>query len=144
MNHYTINTGHNRVSPRHEVRNDIIDLCQPYLATGRHKLPMDGYEIDTVNEGDGLVFTVYRTRDNAPLVTCGVAKTESQEDVVWSALETLYHRLTDQPIMRSADFEVSKRPDSLPWLAVITIAPSLDESWLADFERCVAWTWLES
>lgn len=35
MIHYTLNTGHSRISPRREVADATIAVVRPMLATGR-------------------------------------------------------------------------------------------------------------
>lgn len=146
MLHYTLNTGHTRTSPRSEVGDDVIAKMASLLGPGHHDLgrfaeTFRGYHV-TVPECDaGLVATLWS--EKAPLVTFGVAATEEDEDVVWPVLEQMYLKLTELPVLRSADFQASRKPDSLPWLAVVLVAPHLVPSWVADFERCLAWAWLE-
>jgi hypothetical protein len=143
LHHYTVNTGHNRVCRKSEVPDSVIDVCRPLLEPGRkHSIPGIGnpYTIESVRAEFGLVFTVLR--GEAPMITCGVAESEEAAEIVWPQIETLYLQITELPGLRSADFESPKRPRDLPWLAVVTIVPSF-EPWLGDFERCLAWTFLD-
>jgi hypothetical protein len=133
--HYTLATGHTRQSPRSEVSDAVVEQLRPMLLTGRHSLPFAGYECQTTIEGDGLVATVWN--DNRPIVTFGVAPNDATASLVWEWLETLY---MDTPFRR----RVPRRPATTPWCAAIVMAMLPDESWVADFERCLAWTWIET
>ncbi len=144
LHHYTVNTGHNRVSRKSEVPADIIAICRPLLDPGRRQsMPGIGkpYTVESVRQSNGLVFTVWKK--DQPLITCGVAENAEAAAEIWPQLESLYLRVTELPGLRSADFVSPKQPPDLPWIAVVTIVPSF-EPWLGDFERCLAWSFLES
>ncbi len=139
MIHYTLNTGHSRVSPRAEVRDETIEICRPWIVPGRHLLPQPGWRVQIARDGRGMVFTVFE--GVRPVLTAGVVDTAEAADVVWPAIESLYHQITELPVQRSADWQAARRPESLPWLSVVLIA--IDDSyhrasWLGDFERCLA------
>lgn len=38
LHHYTLNTGHNRVSPHAEVADSVIQTMRPWLTPGEHNL----------------------------------------------------------------------------------------------------------
>ena len=145
MTHLTLNTGHARTSPRGEVSDATIAALTPSLSPGRHPLPIPGgYEVAVTADGAAMIATVYAPGDR-PLATFGVAPDDDAADVVWPVLELHYHALTDLPGLRSADFVAARRPDTTPWVAAIVILPTPAESaWLGDYERCLAWAWLES
>lgn len=143
MIHYTLNTGHTRQSPRSEVDPQVIESLQPLLVNGLHPLPVAGYRAQITIEGTALRCTVRADRESRPLVSFGVATTEEDEGILWSAVQQLYHQLTDLPGLRSADFRSAQKPQSLPWCAAMTILMLPGESWVADFERCLAWAWCD-
>jgi hypothetical protein len=144
MIHYTLNTDHSRVSPRSEVRDELIVALRRMLRDGRHKMlvPMDAYEVQVNTADGGLMATVYRGAD--PLVTFAVAQDAIGAAELWPVLTDLYYRLTDMRGMRTADFAAAHEPKELPWCAAVTILPTPDEAaWIADFERCLAWAFLD-
>lgn len=154
INHITLNTGHTRRSPRAEVSGDTIEKLQPWLNaainTGsRHPLPAPGLghisAVAMVDDG-ALVVTVYAPSGphehgkphagaTMPLVTIGVAKRSRQSDALWGKM------------VKAFGSAPNLRAPAIPWCAValhagMLIYPSsLD--WIGDFERCVAWTWME-
>lgn len=144
MLHHTLNTGHTRVSPRREVRNDVVATLRPMLAPGQHDLPgMEGYSVVVTPDGAGLLATV--SRGQLPCVTFGVAATDEAAEPLWRELERFYLALGDQPGFRAADFLAPHRPKTTPWCAAVTVLGTAEELyWMADFERCLAWAWIES
>ena len=145
LTHYTLNTGHSRESPRSEVGDDTIELCRKWTVPGDFELPpqFPGWRLKVTIEG-GLLATL--TCERMPVATLGVANTAEVADKLWPALESFYHTITDLPIHRSADWQPAKQPPMLPWLSVILIDPSdiyTRATWLGDFERCMAWAWVE-
>ena len=157
MHHLTLNTGHSRISPRREVGDDILAKLRPLLRPGCHDLgdihpDFAGYRLivpcpedDTDDEhipAAGFLASLYC--DCVPLLTMAVAATADDDALLWEAIERLYLRVTDLPVMRSADYALPKRPTSLPWLAVVLTSPSFLPHWAGDFERCLAWTWIET
>jgi len=142
MQHITLNTGHIRQSPKHEVADDIMPIMQELLATvlaGGHAA-MPGFEGITINgaaQGHCLLATVW-DRAEVPLVTVGVAAEPECGAELWQMLHayTEQHLVTDQ----------AEQPP-VPWCAarmeISSIARPDTVSWLGDFERCLAWAWLE-
>lgn len=144
MIHYTLNTGHSRVSPRAEVADHVIPLCRPLLAVGEHPIPnCAGYFLTVPVCQFGWAGTVRRGKDR-PLVTIGLADRVEAATEIWPQLEGLYLRLTDKRPFAGIDFAAPKQPESLPWCAAITILPDPAVHWLGDLERCLAWTWMET
>lgn len=145
MIHYTLNTGHARTSPRSEVRGDVLAKMRPLTGPGSHNLivfgkQFAGWVLVVPEMPAGLIATLYSGR--VPVLTLGVAGTAAEAAVAWPTLESLYLRLTELPVVRSADFAAPKRPETLPWLGVILDMPMLAPEWAGDFERCLAWAWL--
>lgn len=134
MNHYTLITGHNRVSPRSEVSDDAIRVCRPLIVPGTHEIPgpLGKYTLVVPETAHGLLGTVYQAK--APVASIGVADTPEASAEIWPALLGLHERLglPGDPV----------EPE-LPWIAttILLSAPAME--WLGDFERCWAWAWLE-
>lgn len=145
MIHYTFNSGHSRISPRGEVRDDVIDAMVGLVVSGTHSLPGElgrEWKLVVPETSAGLVATLFR--GSAPVVTLGVAAAEEEAGCVWPALESFYLGLTDRGPHAGFDWQVPTQPASLPWCAVIVTNPTeATASWVADFERCLAWTWIE-
>ncbi len=150
--HYTLNTGDTRDSPRSEVADEVISAMAGTLGPGEFELPIPDphntyfCRLDVADRA--FVATVYCETQGKPgrrpLVTFGVADNAKDAGQLWPVLQQHYHTVTDLPGIRSADFASARQPDGLPWCASVVIMPTLDESlWLGDFERCLAWAWLE-
>jgi hypothetical protein len=130
MHHVTLTTGHTRVSPRGEVADQVLAACEPLLAPGRHRIPgvMGGYELVVPVCQHGWAGTVYQ--GSVPVATIGVADDEASASEIWPALVKMHGGgAPAQP--------------PLPWCAVVLHAVAPAYEWLGDFERCLAWAWLE-
>lgn len=130
LDHYTIETGHLRASPRGEVADNVIRQLSPLLRSGDHVMPFpDGYSVQVTIEGTSLAATL-RPTGGAPLVTVMVA--------------------VDEPGLARILADTGARPPKplrVP-AALVTVHPTaaLDQDavgWLGDFERCLAWAWIE-
>lgn len=143
INHITISTGHIARTSRADVGDDVIDLLAPWLNkminTGVvDPFPVDGmgnYSAKAYTHAGGLFMTVYN--GDVPLVTFAVAKRSRQSKPVWDRLLKSFQHITDIKV------------PPVPWCAVAVHGTSIlvDQealSWLGDFERCVAWTWIEN
>lgn len=147
INHITLTTGHTRRSYRREVSHEIIATLQPMILalaqSGEATLPIDDGEwrIDGPQMGKSCrVWTVWH-RDNSPICTIGLATKSRCGGEIWRALH-------DMP-MPPDDVVITDRGDvpAAPWLAVrLHIGAALHpdcQPWLGDFERCLAWAWIE-
>lgn len=99
-----------------------------------------GYRLEVPKGEHGWLGTVYR--GNVPLVMFGLADSPESAAEIWTQLESLYLSLTDSGPFAAVNFAAPKQP-SLPWCAAATILPDPAMHWLGDFERCIAWAWLE-
>lgn len=144
MIHYTLNTGHTRDSPRSEVSDSAIAAVQHILTRGEtHEIPGTTHVCGTATQGRGLICSV-RDIPGRPCVSFGVAFDEQSATGVWEALERLYLEISDKPPIAGVGFAAPHQPTSLPWCAATVIFATPDEaSWIADFERVVAWAWIE-
>jgi hypothetical protein len=87
--------------------------------------------------------TAERRHADGALLSLAVAATPEDEAVVWPELEGLYLKVTEAPVMRSADFQAPHKPASLPWVAVALVIPLALPGWAGDLERCLAWAFAE-
>lgn len=162
MQHITLQTGHVVTQVRSAIRhNGIIEELKTMLDPSRHhrlRAPFQGYRLVWFVEqpgGPSNIFGVttdelYATAPQAcpTLVTCGIADTADLAVTTWNNLLLMNPENAHRPAERRVQWPRAVRPDSLPWLAV-SISPLLRfdldaATWLGDFERCVAWAWLES
>lgn len=146
MLHYTLSTNHTRVSPRGEVSDDAIAMLAPYLTPGRHRLspPLDDYEVTTTIDNRSMLATVSAPGDR-PCVTFAIAADDDSAGLVWASIESLYLQITDSKGFRAANFESPHQPPTTPWCAAVPILATADEAfWMADFERCLAWAFIEN
>jgi hypothetical protein len=128
LNHYTITTGNNRVSPRSEVGPEAIAMCAPLLRTGEHEIPgPPGYRVRVTVDGTALAATV--SRDGAPLVTAYVCPDASALAAALRATGAIPAVALTPPALL-VDVHPTASGD-----------PALE--WLGDFERCLAWAFLE-
>lgn len=127
--HYTITTGHARQSPRSEVSDGILDFLAPLLATGEHEMPrFSEYRVRVTIEGSTLEATV--SRGDTPLVTTFVVVDQAGLDRVLRATGCIPAVALTLPA------------------ALVETHPTLQLDrdaigWLGDFERCLAWAWIE-
>ncbi len=144
LNHITLSTGHTRRSARAEVSDGTIGALTPWLQSAiAHK---DDYPLPgTLGTADGFVAQVsvehgallcsVGQQQTGPLVTFGVAARSRQSGELWAMLCAQYGAA--EALMAPAT----------PWCAVaLHSAFALQHgmaAWIGDFERCVAWTWIE-
>lgn len=130
LDHYTIRTGHLRRSPRSEVGDEIITMLRPMLTPGSHVIPgFEAYECRTSVHGGTLTGTV--AKGPAEIATIYVCTDAAG---LADAIETTGAKPT-KPLSAPACLV-----DLHPALALASDA----SSWLGDFERCLAWAWIEA
>jgi hypothetical protein len=124
LDHYTIDTGQVRQSPRSEVSDDVIAQLAPLLEPGDHPLPgPTGYRVRTLIDGGTLYATVSRAGggDLVSVIVCTDQKTAG----------------------RAGDGAKLSVPCCLVKMHLgIAHAPAA-AGWLGDLERCLAWAWIE-
>lgn len=137
LNHYTLNSGHNRASPRSEVADDVVDHLDPIVQAGAGTLQDYYIQITWAQEFGGCVYTFYRGK--IPLVTCGLCVRGAAVSEVWDALTKMMTQLGQE--------KAHDMPPELPWLADVVLAPHpaamQDVGLMGDASRCVAWTIIE-
>jgi hypothetical protein len=145
----TITTGHRRLSPRHEVSDTVLptvaSLLHEALAGGQPVIPVRGSPCRLLATADGelLVCSVWTT--GAPLVTFAVAP-DGQSAGGRNLWEDLHATALPVRLWQWPKTAASMPPIG-PFCAVrleLGLALNPESSvWLGDFERCVAWAWLE-
>jgi hypothetical protein len=150
IKHITLQSGHSRDSYAGEVRPDIIALCQVMigecLATDGVRvnfpadLKLDGYTLMCGRFGGGeLTGSVWFGKtEPVPLVNFAIASKSRSGKHLWNALH-------EQATLPPATDPQPCPPE--PWIAV-SIEPDIEYyadalEWLGDFERCLAWAWIE-
>lgn len=135
VEHITLPTGHVIRSPRSDVSDDVIRYAattiNQALAESSGPIPLvaptPGCKIDARAIGSALVVTLYGA--DGPWAVIGVAPHSRIAPKLWSNLIGIYPSCTiDRP--------------SAPWVAAALLVKDTPE-WIADFERCVAWAWIE-
>lgn len=154
LQHITINTGHSRWSDPDEVSPDALtttaELLDRALAAGR-AIPLapsalSHYALEATVDGGALLATVSgpvgphvpgrpHRGQTTPIVTIAVARRNRQARALWTMIWAMH------------DPAAPEVPRSTPWAAALLYL-ALDrhphaQRWLGDFERCLAWAWIE-
>lgn len=144
LNHLTLSTGHTARTSRADVDGDTIQALRPWLKAclayvDPYPLPgplgsRDGFVMSASVDRGGLICHVGHDVDG-PLVTFGVAARSRQSGELWAWLCAQYGSAA------------ALTAPATPWCAVALhpafLAQAGVSAWIGDFERCVAWTWLE-
>ena len=147
----TITSGHSQPSPLAEARFALPALRPLVLAGGGAVPGQQPYTFKVTSIEGGAVFSVHEGA--IILAFCGVAYAPVAAGQIWDSLAEA-HVASYEAVVAQLGFNTPdswlaspQQPVSLPWLAV-TLQPGLllrpsAARWLADFERCVAWTIIE-
>ena len=138
--HVTLQTGHSRKSYRSEVSDDAIAFCRELLkridSGERVEIPPGGYFLSGRLGGKCASFSVYAGSEL--LVAFGVAENERCGAALWRGL----HNTEGLPTTTKPE----QQPRA-PWCGVALaegLTLHLDAgNWIADFERVIAWAFLE-
>jgi hypothetical protein len=135
INHVTLDTGHVRQSPRSEVGDHALAVVAAHLeravATGEDRVPGLQYLLKPAPQHTLLLATL-TTAAGAPLLTLGVAPRDRVAGRLWQMLTEGRGYAAHQP--------------AAPWIAARIDDPERGlpiMSWMADYERLIAWAWLE-
>lgn len=158
IRHITLTTGHSRYSYRSEVSDQAVAVCRDLIdridritsgaVAESVQIPgVGGYYLSGRASGRCLVGTVWSGRHApsindpaipAPICTIGVASHSRCGAALWRML----HQHGETPVVTDAD----QCPPE-PWVAVALDAGIIEHQdaahWLGDFERCLAWAWIE-
>ncbi|MFN0167826.1 MAG: hypothetical protein ACKV22_15470 [Bryobacteraceae bacterium] len=128
--HLTLNTGHSSKSLRTEVDENIVEIVSQRLADDAFDLP-GGYRCVLTHRTSKSFEAELQTKGGAKLVSMGFAAEPSTGAAVWDRLVA-----ADEP-----------QPPTVPWLAIRLhqglAGDTTATSWLDDFERCLAWAFLD-
>lgn len=155
INHATIHPFHNRASPRAEVSAEMLRVLAPWLAEAikspsAHPIEiakeLRHFAIRAEEVEGGLLVSVLtpagaftpggpHTGPYEEILSFGVAKDRSSHARLWFSL------------CKKAEVNTLDIP-ALPWIGVVINPENLlrhasATHWLADFERCLAWAWIE-
>lgn len=143
ISHVTLTTGDLARTSRDDVAPEVTSLLAEWLApivnSGlRHPLPVPElahFSAQAAVQDGSLLVTVY-AGPTVPLVTFGVARRSRHGPALWALLTAAFE--TRAGLVMPAS----------PWVAV-ALHPALSAGavapdWLGDFERCIAWAWLNA
>ncbi len=150
LRHITLNTGHDRLSPREEIENldQVLGLLRPLVEEAirgeRVRIPSVPTECYMTGGADRacVAVTILSSPDHGggvPIATIAIAGAEACGFDTWWELH-----MTSDPAITLATAGTSPPPP--PWCAArlergAHFWPETMD-WLGDFERCLAWTWL--
>ncbi|NNM75085.1 hypothetical protein [Enterovirga aerilata] len=137
--HLTLDTGHGRRSYRDEVSDAVVTTLRQQISEMLAGLPVEvlpGYRLTGTAAGGALLATV-ESETAGPLATVAVAPSGRSSTRLWQELS--------KPAP-AGGVAVGEAPEP-PWCAV-RLYPGLGRDpdaahWLGDFERCLAWAWIE-
>ena len=147
--HVTLDTGHTRRSPRSEVDDGVLPRVQAMLQqalAGERPEVMNGCTLTAAAEGRCLLGTVWKplgsVSKSVPVVTIGVAEHSRCGGRLWRLMHDVADRTGMPPLATNRT-----KPPQEPWCAarleIGSIAAVETMEWLGDFERCLAWAFLE-
>ena len=138
----TLNSGHTMIVPPGAVDPSTIALLRPLIQAGGGPVPKFAkWTFKVTNTIGGSLITI--SFAGADVVLCAVAWEQPGADEVWQSIVKVHNKIWGSLNVAGLKPEPA-RPKTLPWLA-ITLLPDLIKQpqagmWLADFEKCVAWT----
>lgn len=138
VQHITLTTGHQRRSQRAEISREAMDACEAALraalAGESAPIPHTDCSLRAERRGRGLLATVLC--GETPLVTLGIAAHSRGAEALWRELHDGALVVTDERV-------VAEEPWCAARLEIGVLSVPDAVAWLGDFERCLAWTWIE-
>lgn len=145
IRHVTLTTGHVRESWRHEISDEALAACRRLLTEmtategAIAQIPGVGdYCLSGTAAGACLVATIWSGAPSVCIATIGVAAQSRCGARLWREL----HRWGQTPVVTDPAHCPAE-----PWVAVALEAGLAQHGeaaqWLGDFERCLAWAWVE-
>lgn len=139
IEHVTVNTGHSRHSPRSEVREDTIAILADWLddlLQGKTRFVSDDRyvvqkEWDSHAAAGFVISRASKEMQYTPLVRFAVCTHSSDKDKTWQTLEGK-GQAPSVPFVATNLLNSNIIPADLPHIAMF-----------ADFERCLAWAFVE-
>lgn len=166
FHHLTISTGHLAITSRLDVADDVISMLKPLVQNDGGRVPKVGWNVEIfrprlrVDGGnaqwcsggslpakDGAAFFTISSDTPAGkdchLVHCAACWRQELTEETWQVIIE-FAKNAGLPIAPNV-----RRPAGLPWLAVV-FNPAMftahvsNLAMLGDFERCLAWTLIET
>lgn len=153
LNHYTLVTGHNYASPRHQVPDDIFPVLMPLIEGKTSLIESTGWRIsisrpvdDSGHPIDGAaLFSLYdrpTTGKEHGLVHCLFCWSPQLSAETWKKAVAMHTEIGWPFPWQGCP------PADKPWLAITFDLGILQSDMetvliLGDAERCLAWTFLE-
>lgn len=146
LHHVTLTTGHTRRSYRDEVSDQAVAACLALIdkitsgeVSESVKIPGVGeYYLSGRASSKCLVATVWSGAPSIVIATIGVAAHSRCGAALWREM----HAWGETPVVT----DPAQCPPE-PWVAAAIdagITQHMEAAhWLGDFERCLAWAWLE-
>lgn len=142
--HYTLNSGHSHLSPRSEVPAEVIEQLQGLLYEGTHTIPVEGdrFRVRIRHYDKGMIAAVLDGERD--VVLFGIAPDTDSASAVWNELVKQYDEFREEITDLGVTLPAAACPKSTPWCAAAVFIAGPDVMlWVADFERCLAWAWIE-
>jgi hypothetical protein len=152
--HLTLNTGDTRKSYRSEVKEDTMRLMREGGFDTKEDFQIQGpFHCEIRNRDQtGVQFMILHksAKGTIPLIGASLAITEADQFDHWAVIEKIYGT-------KPFPFPLPPKPESTPWLAIF-LQPEFANTkrgselegllgdfagWVADFERCLAWLFIE-
>ncbi|EMK02818.1 hypothetical protein LEP1GSC166_1848 [Leptospira kirschneri] len=132
----TLTTGQSEFSSREDIGDDAIEFLKPLVKSKTFDIPIGKGYVCVIDSTDEYSVYDIKYKDQI-LIRCGFCMHESASEKLWEELSEF----------NKAEFGAPPRasiPGQTPWLGVIPgialVAHFSMLTWVADFERCVAWT----
>ncbi len=134
INHYTINTRHNRVSSEEDVHRETIEYLTDLIKDGDEGKPielLDGATMELTTEQGGYVATI-KVSDDIVLVTAGACN-KLQAKKIWTEMMKIA-----EPSMPN---KIELFPVQPPFVLDLLFPGALSHqnilSWTGDFTKCL-------
>lgn len=142
IRHYTLNTGHMRLSKPEEVNKDIYFILQSIVDQAKKEVTdlIDNTSIKIIEEENGYNCTLYAKflGTHVPVMSTAGTKSPKERKYIWEALE-------DTAKMEFDDY-ITKVPVEVPYIVdlIHATAPYFKDvlSWTGDFAKCLGWIML--
>lgn len=148
INHYTLLTGHNRVSPSNEVPDKVLDILYELLTKPRETpnapIPVPGYESYAFTPyfcESSLIIDIHRGKDLLCWFT--VVKEKNQKDMAWQVFVTRSESEVPPFVLRGKKYSEPQAPYCAAMINPTKAKSATEFFWMGDFERCIAWTFLK-
>lgn len=136
--HVTLDSGDIGTFPREEMTDEALAALAPHLkrALGRGKdiIPTTTCTLMASHAGPFLMGTILNFT-GAPILTFGVAPRARGAEKLWDMLTTEREFAVDTGGVPPTPWLAARME---PGASAVTI-----ERWMASYERCVAWVWIE-